>query len=194
MSILTINADFVGQVGAAPRLVRITCNDTLTTIQTPGYINQNSGYTVAPTDVIFISYAGGLTGIFIPSIAGSTGVVTLVENINMTTTGARILYSNASGLTAHAGASATNATPITAAVSQFTTVASSGDSAVLPTSMAGLNRIVINAAASNAMNVYPAGTDTINALSGGTAFSLAANKTALFVCPIAGKWYSILTA
>jgi hypothetical protein len=53
---------------------------------------------------------------------------------------------------------------------------------------------VINAAASNAMNLFPATGDAINALSANTAFSIVAGKTALLVCAVAGTWHLVLSA
>ena len=58
----------------------------------------------------------------------------------------------------------------------------------------GDNVTVINAAASNAMNCFPASGDAINALSANTALSIIANKTVMFVCAVNGIWNSIVTA
>jgi hypothetical protein len=76
---------------------------------------------------------------------------------------------------------------------RFTTVASANDSATLPTSRAGLILIVVNAAASNGMNVFPFKGDQINALGANNAFGLAANKTVLFIGAGNGQWHSLLT-
>ena len=53
---------------------------------------------------------------------------------------------------------------------------------------------VINAHASNAIGVFPASGDTINALSQDAVYALAATKTAMFFCAVAGTWNTILTA
>lgn len=84
---------------------------------------------------------------------------------------------------------------LTASINRVITVATAADGVRLPACKAGLRVTVINAAAANAMNVFPnVSTETINALSGGTAISVAANKSINFDCAIDGKWYSNLTA
>lgn len=109
------------------------------------------------------------------------------------TTG-RPRYSVAAGLTAHAGGGQGSALALTARVNQVTTVATAADSVVLPAAVAGEEIIVINAAAANAMNVFPATGDAINALAANTALSVVANKAIMFVCAVTGTWNSILTA
>lgn len=98
------------------------------------------------------------------------------------------------GITAHAGGGQGSATPLPAMINRVTTVASAGDSVVLPASAPGLMVMVVNATATNAMNVFPNGTDQINVLGASAAFSLAASKTAEFYCTNAGQWHSLLSA
>lgn len=107
---------------------------------------------------------------------------------------ANTLDSTANTLTAHAGGGQGSALPVTAEINQVTTVASAGDSVVLPAAAAGIQIMVANAAAVNSMNVFPASGDQINALGANTAFALAAGKTAQFYCVKAGQWHSILSA
>lgn len=102
--------------------------------------------------------------------------------------------STAAGLTAHSGGGQGSATPLTGGMNQVTTVAGANDSVLLPVSAAGMVVAVVNATATNSMNVFPAASETINALTGGTAFGVAAGKTVIFICALAGKWYSVLTA
>jgi hypothetical protein len=97
-------------------------------------------------------------------------------------------------MTAFSTGGQTNGTPITAAISRFTTVAAGNDSGLLPVSVPGMSVTVINAAAANSMNVFPQSGDKINALSANAAFALAANKTATFYCVTAGQWHAQLTA
>jgi hypothetical protein len=55
--------------------------------------------------------------------------------------------------------------------------------------------VVINAAASNTLKIWPQlSTDVINALSPGAGYTIAANKTAEFFCVVAGQWNTLLTA
>lgn len=98
------------------------------------------------------------------------------------------------GLTALAGGAQAGTSLANFAINRFTTVASSADSAQLPAAVAGRMRVVINAAAANAMAVFPQSGEAINAIAADSAFSVAANKTAIFFCAIAGTWNSVLTA
>lgn len=102
--------------------------------------------------------------------------------------------SAANALTAHAGGGQGSALQLAKDINRVTTVTTAGDSVKLPTSVAGMKVVVINAAASNAMDCFPISGDAINALSANTALSIVANKTVEFNCAVAGTWNSILTA
>ncbi len=106
----------------------------------------------------------------------------------------QIVQSVVDSITAKAGGGQTNAVLMTAAMNRITGVASGNDSVKLPPSVAGLDVVIINAHASNAVNVYPQTGDAINALGANTAFNLTSNKTATFYCCTAGQWHSVLTA
>lgn len=95
---------------------------------------------------------------------------------------------------AHAGGGQTNGTLLTGAYNRIVTVASGNDSVVLPASLNGLDMVVINAHASNSVNVFPALGEFINALTVNSAFAVAANKTCTFYCCTAGQWHTQLTA
>jgi hypothetical protein len=97
-------------------------------------------------------------------------------------------------LTAYAGGGQTNGTALTAYINRVTTVATAADSVKLPAATPGADVVVINAAASNSMNVFPATGEFINAGSANAAFAVAAGKTAHLVSPVAGRWYAILSA
>lgn len=100
-------------------------------------------------------------------------------------------------LTAHAGGGQALATPIRpdAGLIEAQTVATADDSIGLPKAMAGMTKLVVNPTATSA-NIYVANgsTDTINGVATGTAYALAAGKSALFFCPRDGIWGAILTA
>lgn len=100
----------------------------------------------------------------------------------------------ADSLTAHAGGGQGAALATTATINRFTTVGTAADSAVLPASGAGMQIKVVNAAAANSMNVFPATGEQINALGANAAFALAAGKTVEFSCTTAGQWHSLLSA
>lgn len=106
----------------------------------------------------------------------------------------RIQKSAANALTAKVGGGQSGATALAADINRFTTVGSAADSALLPAAVPGMEIAVTNAAASNSMTVYPATGEIINALSANAGFAVAANKTAVFYCAVAGQWNSVLTA
>ena len=105
-----------------------------------------------------------------------------------------LTLSAATTITAYAGGGQTSATQLTAGINHVTVVATAADSVKLPKSTLGAVCIVTNGAASNSMQVFGYGTDTINDVATATGVAQAAGKTALYVCPVVGKWYRILSA
>lgn len=97
-------------------------------------------------------------------------------------------------LTAAAGGGQANALQLTRESNHVSTVATAADSVKLPVAKPGMWITVQNAAAANAMNVFPSSGDAINALAADTAISVAANKVIDFYCTSPGKWGSNLTA
>lgn len=79
-------------------------------------------------------------------------------------------------------------------IHRVTTVGTAADAVRLPPAISGKRVVVINAAAANAMGVFPAVGDAINALSANAVLSVAANKVVEFVCAVDGTWNSSLTA
>ena len=78
MTISQIQLEFAGQTNVNPRLGRIVCDDTLSTITTAGYLNANAGgYIFYPTDMLSIAYSGG-EGWFVLSF-GANNVITLAS-------------------------------------------------------------------------------------------------------------------
>jgi hypothetical protein len=104
------------------------------------------------------------------------------------------IYSHANALTAHVGGGQGSALALSKAINRVTTVASAGDSVKLPAGLAGESVVVVNAAASNAMDCFPASGESINALSANTALSIVANTTVIFFCAVNGVWNSVVTA
>ena len=87
------------------------------------------------------------------------------------------------GLTAHAGGGQASGLLLTRTYSRFNTVATAGDSALLPaTASIGLQayNLIVHNNSANSMNVFPASGEQINALGANAAFALAAGKTATF--------------
>lgn len=98
-----------------------------------------------------------------------------------------------SGLTANAGGGQANGTPLNLGINRFSTVATAGDSATLPTYSGGLVIMVVNATATS-MNIFPNSGGTINALSANAAYALAAGKSVIFFQAVDGNWYANLSA
>lgn len=99
-----------------------------------------------------------------------------------------------SNVVALAGGALSASTPVLVVGSnEVITVASSGDSVVLPNAPLGSVVFVANAGA-NAMQVFGYGSDTINGTAGATGISVANAKRIMFVKADVSQWYSILTA
>lgn len=97
------------------------------------------------------------------------------------------------GLTAHAGGGQGSAMLITSMIAQFSTVATTGDSAILPTatglpSGAALTITVINNGA-NSMNVFCPSGGTMNGTSNGSATVTNTTPT-IFFATSATAWFS----
>lgn len=100
---------------------------------------------------------------------------------------------SADNITAHAGGGQANAFPIVAPINRITIVASAGDSVVLPFSKQGMEVVLLNDAAANACNVFPATGEQINGAGANVAFSLTAQNGAgtgptIFYCFTVGSW------
>jgi hypothetical protein len=93
----------------------------------------------------------------------------------------------ANGLTAHAGGGQGSALALTAMVNRVTTVATAGDSVALPAAVSGLMITIINRGA-NSLQVFGAGTDTINGVATATGVSQQANSVAVYICSLTGAW------
>lgn len=93
----------------------------------------------------------------------------------------------ANNLTAFATGGQASALQLTAMVNRVTTVATSGDSVKLPAAVSGLEVTAINRGA-NAMQVFGAGTDTINGVATATGISQPMNSVAMYVCSATGLW------
>lgn len=108
--------------------------------------------------------------------------------------------SAAAAITAFASGGQTSATQITKRINSVDTVATAADSVKLPLAVIGTEVVLTNNTATS-MQVFGAGTDTINIGAGdvatATGVAQAANKTAAYFCTKsapAGKWQRIVTA
>jgi hypothetical protein len=109
------------------------------------------------------------------------------------TPASQIMQSSADGLTAKAGGGQAGATPLLFEFNRVTTVATLNDSVLLPAAIAGVQLFVANAG-SLGMNVFPSGTDQINALGASAAFAVASGKSVQFYSAKNGQWHTILSA
>jgi hypothetical protein len=149
--------------------------------------NSNFGNAAGTGTVGADGFLGPLTGNVTGNQSGGTVAAVGVLSGDATT-----------GITAFAGGGQSSATALTTVVNEVVTVGTAADSVKLPApSKVGQMVIVINAHASNAIQVFGSGTDTINGVATATGVSQAAGKTALYVAATTGtaaKWYRNLSA
>ncbi len=82
MSIKQITTDTPGQIGVKPRIVRIQTTDTLSVITAPNYLQtaiKQMGFTFYPTDIVAVSYIGGVSQFFTLTI--TTSAITLIPMV-----------------------------------------------------------------------------------------------------------------
>lgn len=89
----------------------------------------------------------------------------------------------------HTSPSQSTATALTGMINRITTVTASGDAVKLPASVAGLEIQVVNHGA-NPVQVYGAGTDTINDVATATGVSQMQGSSVVYSCVTAGAWYA----
>ncbi len=101
------------------------------------------------------------------------------------------------GITANAGGTQAAALALSAtkSVHEVTTVGSAADSVALPAATGSGNvHWVKNSAATNSLQLFGAGTDTIDGVATATGVAVAAGKSRMLVDSAAGKWQSLLGA
>ena len=98
-----------------------------------------------------------------------------------------VSYNSSQDGVAAAGTTQGNATVLPPRMQYNVTSGTGG--VVLPISLPGASLTVANNAGA-AINVYPSGTEKINALAAGAAFSAASATVTIFYCFTAGQWYT----
>lgn len=94
-------------------------------------------------------------------------------------------------LTATGNNSQANGYKLTASLNQFTTVGAATNSAVLPTiQLTPYSRIFVRNDGANALNLFPAGTSSINALAPAAAIAIAAGAAKVFYKSAGNQWMS----
>lgn len=112
----------------------------------------------------------------------------LIDGTDLNAALAMPLRSSQDNITAHAGGTQAAAYQLGPALNRVTVVATAGDSVRLPPSAAGRTVTVINADASDAMQVFGFGTDTINGAATATGISQPAGTTFVYNCTTKGNW------
>lgn len=166
LAIVIVNA------GANPMQVFGAGTDTINGVATATGVSQMPGSVVE----------------YVCTVAG----IWLAQGLGAGYSGSLATQSAVTGITAHAGGGQGSATALPAMLNRVTTVATAGDSVVMPASVAGLAITVVNSAI-NSCNVFPASGDNINSLGANAAFALAGGQTATFECPVAGFWFATFT-
>jgi hypothetical protein len=165
-----------------------------------GGVSFSGGASTANALAVFADTAGNLKAATGAStfgqdlaVTGALSSTTFSASGNITSTAGLYIESVLNGITALAGG-AQAGTALTRQINRVTTVTTAADSVQLPAATAGKVVTVINAAAANAMAVFPQTGEIINALAANASISVAANKTIMFFCAVAGTWNSLLTA
>jgi hypothetical protein len=138
-----------------------------------------------------------------PTFYTVQGPTTTITGKDMTAL-VRQLFSYQNGLTALSGGGQTGATPVTSAINEVSTVATTGESVQLPVALPGAIVTVINDGA-NSLNVfgYPLNPntglgDTIAAhnsttqVSTTTGTAQASGSVGIYICFASGDWKQVL--
>ena len=127
------------------------------------------------------------------SMLGQNGQPPMPATFTDVFTTGTLYRSFADALVAYAGGGQANATPITTGLTTVATVATAGDSAILPTAAPGAHPLVANAGAAS-LNVFPAVGDAIAGGAANAAFAIPAGKAAQFFATAPGRWRAVLSA
>lgn len=98
-------------------------------------------------------------------------------------------FSSIFNLVASTTGTQAGATPISASIVRFATVASAGNSGLLPPAKGGRVITVVNAGA-NSMNVFPNNVDTIDSFGTSAAYPVPAGMCITFRSTGEGQWFS----
>lgn len=124
--------------------------------------------------------SANVTGALAAGSADITGPLTLTG----------LLTASAATVAASVTDTAIGGTPLVDTINAVTSTGAS-EAVTLPAATKGAIVIVILETASNAVDVFPAGTDAINALGAGVALTMAARAAALFACVANGLWLTV---
>jgi hypothetical protein len=141
----------------------------------------------------------GATGVMLPPqgiyvFAAAAAGAWSCEGVGTGASGNYPTVTAVDALAAKASGGQAGATLCAAVINRFTTVATAGDSGILPAAKAGMQITVTNAHATNSMNLFPATGEQVNQAGANAAFALAAGKTASFTSAANGAWHAVLSA
>jgi hypothetical protein len=103
--------------------------------------------------------------------------------------GEYIFESAQDGIVAKAGGGQATAFQLTAEMNRISTVATAGDSVMLPPAQPGLGLLVVNHG-TKSMQVFGQPGDTINDVATGTGVPQMQNSAVFYFCFTAGAWYT----
>lgn len=124
-------------------------------------------------------------------------IITEIESVPSGITAENVIFDATDGVTAFAGGGQASATQLTGNAANVTVVATAADSVKLPLAVAGALFFLTNSDAADSMQVFGAGTDTINGVATATGVAQAAGKSAVYWAVTSapgGKWLRVLSA
>lgn len=98
-------------------------------------------------------------------------------------------YSTQQGIVAHSGGGSAGAVQLAASLCMVTSCATASASVLLPPSEQGAELTLVNNGG-NSVEIFPAGTDTINGAGAGAGINVASNTVTLLFCVSSGAWWS----
>lgn len=143
--------------------------------------------------------ANGFNGAVGGTTPAAVSATTLTTSGNVQLNSAVVAPGNVvTGITAHSGGGQASATALTGFFNRVDTVAVAADSVALPApTFVGQEVVVVNNAATNSMQVFGSGTDTINGVATATGVAQAAGKMAIYKAATTGAgaaWFRLLSA
>lgn len=109
-----------------------------------------------------------------------------------------MLSNGANGLTALSGGGQAGATQLRTGLNSVDTVAADHDSVLLgsaqPAPQIGVTVFMVANNSAHILDVFPMSGDAIAGAGANNAFSIGANKSAIFFCALQGHWGAVLSA